>query len=76
VPVPSTPQTYPFSISFDGNYTSMLKMLGFVETSARPMRVVGLQFTGNGSSMSGELDLDTYYQAKGQLPFSKEAIKK
>jgi Tfp pilus assembly protein PilO len=70
-----TPQTYPFSITFDGTYTAVKNLLALVETSARPMRVVGLQLTGSGSNMSGEIDMQTFYQDKGQLPFSTETIK-
>jgi hypothetical protein len=69
------PQTYPFSVAFDGSYAGLLKLLGQVENSARPMRVVGIQLSGSGSAMSGEVDLQTFYQPAAQLPFGEETIK-
>lgn len=70
-----SPQAYPFSVTLDGTYDSLVKFLGNLEMSARPVRVVGLQLNGSGSSLSGQLDLNTYYQDKATLPFSKETIK-
>jgi Tfp pilus assembly protein PilO len=69
------PQVYPFSVTFDGTYASLQKFLSDVETSARPMRVTGVQINGSGSALSGEIDMETYYQDKAQLPFSTETIK-
>ncbi len=71
----ATPQVYPFSVTFDGTYASMQKFLSDIEVSARPMRVVGIQLNGSGSALSGEIDIQTYYQDKAQLPFSTETIK-
>jgi len=70
-----TPQTFAFSINTTSNYDSLLKLLGEFETSARPMRVTGLQLTGGGSSMSAQIDAQTYYQDKAKLPFSTETVK-
>ncbi len=69
------PQSYKFSIAFTGTYASLTKMLGFLETSARPMRVLDMQLAGGGSSLSGQFDVETFYQDKAQLPFSKESVK-
>lgn len=71
----SSPQPFPFSITFAGDYTGLQKLLTQLETSARPMRVVGLQVSGSGSSLSGEVDIQTYYQAQATLPFSEETVK-
>jgi Tfp pilus assembly protein PilO len=69
------PQPYSFSIAFDATYDAMLHFLGNLESSARPMRITGLQVNGSGSALSGTLDVQTFYQDKAQLPFSKETIK-
>lgn len=69
------PQTYAFSITADGTYESLQKFLAEVETSARPMRVVAAQMNGSSKSLSAQIDLETYYQDKAQLPLGKETIK-
>jgi Tfp pilus assembly protein PilO len=69
------PETYPFAVSFSGTYDGLQKFLSEVETSARPMRVIGLELSGSGSSLTGDIDMQTFYQAQGQLPFSEETIK-
>jgi hypothetical protein len=70
----AAPQPYGFSISYEGSYASILRLLGQMETSARPMRVVGIQMTGTGGDLTGNLDVDTFYQPAAQMPFSTEAI--
>jgi hypothetical protein len=74
-PLAATAQTYPFSVTFGGTYDGLQKFLSQVETSARPMRVVGLELSGSGNALTGEIDMQTFYQAKAQLPFSEETIK-
>lgn len=69
------PQPFDFSMNFDGRYDTMLKLLDHLEKSARPMRITGLQITGSGSALSGQMDVETYYQDKAQLPFTTETIK-
>jgi hypothetical protein len=71
----ASPQTYNFSLAFDGTYVGLLKLLGDLQTSARPMRIVGMQLAGSGAQLSGSLSLQTFYQDKAQLPFSTETIK-
>ncbi len=72
---PPSPQTFPVTITFDGTYATLGKLLGNLELSARPMRVVGLQLSGNGSALTGSINVETYYQDKATLPFGKETIK-
>jgi Tfp pilus assembly protein PilO len=69
-------QTYPFVINVDGRFDSILTLLDHLEKSARPMKVTGLHFAGSGNALSGEIDIQTYFQPKSELPFSKEQIKK
>ncbi|HEY2004236.1 MAG TPA: hypothetical protein VGH44_03920 [Candidatus Saccharimonadia bacterium] len=69
------PQPFDFSLSFDGRYDTLLKLLDHLEKSARPMRITGLQITGSGSALSGTVTAETYYQDKAQLPLSTETIK-
>lgn len=71
----TAPQVYGFTIALDGTYDAMRKLLEAIESSARPMRVTGMQLTGTGSAMSAQIDVETYYQAKASLPISKETIK-
>jgi hypothetical protein len=39
------------------------------------MRVQGVQLSGTGGALSGEINLETFYQAAAQLPFGEETIK-
>jgi hypothetical protein len=71
----ATPKTYSFSLEFDGTYVGLLKLLGDLQTSARPIRIAGMQLAGSGAQLSGTLTLQTFYQDKAQLPFSTETIK-
>lgn len=71
----SQPQPYGFTIALVGSYASVGRMLTQLETSARPMRVVGLQLSGTGSDLTVNLQIDTFYQAASQLPFSTETIR-
>jgi Tfp pilus assembly protein PilO len=70
-----TPQAYQFSISLSGNYDALLKYIGGLETSARPMRILSSSFTGSGSLLNVELAIETYYQDKAKLPFGTEIVK-
>lgn len=74
-PVPPAPQSYAFTVTVGGSYTGVQKLLGAIENSARPMRVEGVQLSGSGTAISGEINLETFYQAKAQLPFGEETIK-
>lgn len=69
------PKPYPYSITFDGSYVTLQRFLATLENSARPMRVVGMQVSGTGNALSGEIDVQTYYQEKASLPFGTEVIK-
>jgi hypothetical protein len=73
--MPPTPQPYKFGLNFTGSYISLYKFLGEVENSARPMRVVDIQMAGGGNTLTGQIDIQTYYQDKAQLPFSEVTIK-
>jgi hypothetical protein len=70
-----SPQDYPFTMTVEGNYTGLLKLLGDLETSARPMRVSGISISGGGTSMTAEVSVDTYWQPAAQLPFGTETVK-
>jgi hypothetical protein len=71
----AVPQPYIFTLDFNGTYVGMLKLLGDLETSARPMRITGVQISGSGGALSGSVSVQTYFQGKAQWPFSTETIK-
>jgi hypothetical protein len=72
---PPAPQPYNVSLAFDGTYASLLKLLGAMEQSARPMRVTSIQFSGSGGNLSAQLEATTYYQDKATLPVGEETVK-
>jgi hypothetical protein len=69
------PSTYKFSMDFQVTYPALLKLLSNIELSARPIRFTGLQFNGSGNNVSGELDMETYFQGKATLPFGTKEVK-
>lgn len=74
LPAPQ-PQPYAFTIAFDGSYASLQQLMADIESYTRPMRVTALKLSGNGTSLSGTIDIETYYQDKAKLPLAKETIK-
>ena len=71
----AAPQTFAFAIEISGTYVNTLKFLNTIETSVRPLRVVDVKFSGSGSSLSTQIDVETYYQAKAVLPYGTETVK-
>ncbi len=71
---PPKPMVYAYTVTFDGSYTSLQRFLGNLEIYGRPMRVRTIKLSGSGSSLSGSMDIETYYQAKATLPIAKETI--
>lgn len=72
---PPERQEFNVSITVAGSYDNLQKFLTALEKSARPMRISDAQFSGNGSQVTAQLSVTTYYQAKATLPFSTETIK-
>jgi len=70
-----TPNPFNLVIDYDGSYPALAKFLGDIEQSVRPMKVTSVTMNGNGSALTGEIDLTTYWQSPAQLPFSTETIK-
>lgn len=74
--VPSAkPQTYAFTMAFDGSYASVQRLMADLESYTRPMRVTAIKMSGSGSALNGTVDIETYYQEKATLPLAKENIK-
>lgn len=71
----ATPNPFNLVIDYDGSYPALAKFLGDIEQSVRPMKVTSVTMNGNGSALTGEIDLTTYWQSPAQLPFSTETIK-
>jgi hypothetical protein len=70
-----TPQPYDFTVQVDGRYDTVLKMLDHLQKSARPMRMTSMTLSGSGGALSAQMDVETYYQSKAELPFGEETIK-
>lgn len=69
------PKSFKVTVMFDGSYASLLKFLANVELSARPMKLANLQLSGSGSALSGQAEIQTYYQDKATLPIVMEGVK-
>jgi hypothetical protein len=39
------------------------------------MRILSMVLNGSGSTMSAQMEMETFYQDKAELPFGKETIK-
>ena len=70
----ATPKPYDFTISFDGNFAALTQLFKNLELSARPIQMKTLQITGAANALSGDIDMETYYQDKAQLPFGTKEI--
>lgn len=68
-------QTFTFDIDVEGSYETIGKFIKTVETSARPLRVIDVKFTGSGKKLSAKVNMETYYQGMAELPFSMETVK-
>ncbi len=69
------PQSYDLTLSLEGNYGNLQKLLKAIEQSARPMRVTAVQLSGSGSNLAMQLDVTTFYQDKATLPIKMETVK-
>jgi Tfp pilus assembly protein PilO len=69
------PKKLHFTVTFSSTYESLVNFMRDLELSARPMRVINVQLSGGGSALSGQLDIETFYQDKATLPFTTEVIK-
>lgn len=69
------PKSFQMSLAFEGTYDALTKFMKSIEMSARPMKLVNLQLSGSGNSLTGQADIQTYYQDKATLPIVMEPVK-
>jgi hypothetical protein len=72
---PPVAQPYKFSVNLNASYAGVQKLLQLIELSTRPMRVTAANFSGSGTEMRVQLQMETYFQAKATLPFGTKEIK-
>jgi Tfp pilus assembly protein PilO len=68
-------QSFPFSISVSGNYSSIKTLLINLEASAQPMKVTNITVGGTSDSLSVQLSITTYYRPITGLTLKTEVIK-
>jgi Tfp pilus assembly protein PilO len=68
-------QTLDASASFSGTYPSLVKLITSLEQSARPITIDSIDMSGSSTSISGTLNITTYYEDKASLPFTTGNIK-
>lgn len=70
----ATPQAYAVTAAVSGNYDQILKFLTALQQSARPIKINNLQLNGLTSSLSGSVDMTTYYYDPQVLADKTEAV--
>ena len=75
VTVAPAPKTYSTSYTFAGSYVSLSKLFTAIELNARPMRITSVSLNGSGTSLNGDITVETYFQDKAELPIGTETIK-
>lgn len=72
-----TPQPIPmpFTISVQGSYDSVRKMIATIEKSIRPVDVDTLLISGSDDKLTVNITAKTYYQAAKSLKINTEVVK-
>ncbi len=70
-----TPSNYDLTLSVNGNYDSILRLLHNIEISARPLQVTGLSMSGSTTTMSAQIEMSTFYQGEATLKPKTEEVK-
>ena len=71
--VPVTP--YSFDVQISGTYAQVVQFFKDVQLSARPMKVVSTQISGDSSSLQVSATIQTYYQAAANTADQTETLK-
>jgi len=73
----NTPQAVdmPFSVTLSGSYQAIENVINQLQASIRPMQIQTIQLSGNQSSMSMELSVQTYFQPAKSFKISSEAVR-
>lgn len=75
-PVSATsPTPYTFAATIGGPYNQVVSFFKNLELSDRPLHVTSAQFTGDGSSVSVQLTIQTYYQPQADVGDKTEPVK-
>ncbi len=68
-------QQYPLTISVSGNYQSVLKLLGNLQLSSRPLKVVSVNTSGTTPTLTATFGLVSYYYNPTVLQTKTEVVK-
>jgi hypothetical protein len=71
----NAPQQFTFTITYNGSFDATTRLVGELESSARPMEVTGVTLNGTGSALNGSVNVTTWYTSPAQLPFGTETVK-
>ncbi len=71
----ASPQPYGLSIAIKGNYASVVKFLGNLQLSARPIVINGIQLAGTTNAVTGTVTATTYFYSPEILADKTEAVK-
>lgn len=69
------PVPIPFSVSVQGDYTSIQNVINAFQNSIRPIEVQTLNLTGNQGKLTLTLTAQTYYQPAKSLNINKVVVK-
>jgi Tfp pilus assembly protein PilO len=72
-PVPVSP--YEFDVDVTGNYSQIVQFFTNVQQSARPMKVVNTDISGDSTNLEVSATIQTYYQAPANTADQTETLK-
>ena len=69
------PAPIPFSTSVTSDYNGIQSVINVFERSIRPIQIQSLQLSGNGGSITMNVNAQTYYQPAKSLNINKKVVK-
>jgi Tfp pilus assembly protein PilO len=74
-PSSSQPTPYQFDVEIVGTYSQVVQYFQDVELSARPMKVISTQLSGDGTALQVSSVLQTYYEGSANTADQTETLK-
>jgi Tfp pilus assembly protein PilO len=68
------PTEIPFSVTANGSYESIKKLISNIEKSTRPIKVNSIKYSGTESDLQVQINAVTYYQPLKTLDLNKKQV--
>ncbi len=67
-------QPYQFNVQVEGTYGQVVQFFKDIELSARPIKVLSTQLTGDGTALQADISLQTYYEGPATINDQTEPL--